>query len=80
MVVLRVLERQCAAPGKTDRGAPRGTATPAARQEPSPWLGDVMRHVDGIRTPNDEITEADCVPRRSKFRELMAQVLNASST
>jgi hypothetical protein len=80
MVVLRVLERQCAAPGKTDRPAPRATPAAVARQTPSPWLGDVMRHVDGIRTPNDEITEADCMPRRSKFRELMAQVLNASST
>jgi hypothetical protein len=81
MVVLRVLERQrTTSSGKTDRGATRGTATAAARQSPSPWLGDVMRHVDGIRTPNDEITEADCTPRRSKFRELMAQVLNASST
>jgi hypothetical protein len=86
LVVLRLLERQRVDPGEGSHEATRGAGPgPAAYPTPSDWLVDLMQRVedprleDGVPTPNDRVTAEDPMPRRSKLRDIMAQVLNALS-
>jgi hypothetical protein len=91
LVVLRLLEKQRADPGAGNREvtrgagpaavprpAPRPAPGPAAYPRPSGWLVDLMQGLeDEAPAPNDKVIAADPMPRRSKLRELIAQVLNA---
>jgi hypothetical protein len=81
LVVLRLLERQRVDPGTGGREATSGAGPdPAAYPTPSDWLVDLMQRVeDDAPTPNGKVTAEDAMPRRSKLRGLMAQVLNALS-
>src|SRR5580704_7030109 len=81
-VVLRLLERQRANPGVGHREATRCMGSgPAPYPGPSGWLVGLMQGVeDKARTPNDptpndRVDAADPMPRRSKLREFLAQVL-----
>jgi hypothetical protein len=78
LVLLRLLERQRANPGAGNREATDcAESAPAAYSGPSSWLVNLMQGVeDKARTPNDNVAAADPMPRRSKLREFMAQVLN----
>jgi hypothetical protein len=78
LVLLRLLERQRANPGAGNREATRcAESAPAAYPGPSSWLVNLMQGVeDKARTPNNNVAAADPMPRRSKLREFMAQVLN----
>lgn len=81
LVVLRLLEKQRVDP---DAGSPEATPgtgpDPAAYPMPSNWLVDLMQRVeDNAPTPNDKVNAQDPMPRRSKLRDLMAQVLNTLS-
>jgi hypothetical protein len=76
-VVLRLLERQRANPGAGNREATRCVGPgPATYPAPSSWLVGLTQGVeDRARTPNDKVAAADPMPRPSKLREFMAQVL-----
>jgi hypothetical protein len=78
LMLLRLLERQRANPGAGYREATRyAESAPATYPRPSSWLVNLMQGVeDKARTPNDKVAAADPMPRRSKLREFMAQVLN----
>ena len=78
LVLLRLLERQRANPGAGNREATRcAESAPATYPGPSSWLVNLMQGVeDKARTPNDNAAAADPMPRRSKLREFVAQVLN----
>jgi hypothetical protein len=85
LVVLRLLEKQRAARGADNRETMRGAGyvpapDPPPNQVPSGWLVDLMQRLeDDVPAPNGRATAADLVPRRSKLRELVGQVLNALS-
>src|ERR1700722_15573407 len=77
LVLLRLLERQRANPGAGNREATRAETAPATYPGPSSWLVNLIQGVeDKAPTPNDNAAAADPMPRRSKLREFMAQVLN----
>jgi hypothetical protein len=78
LVLLRLLEKQRANPGAGNREAAHcAGSAPATYPRPSSWLVDLLQGVEAkAPSPNDKIDAADPMPRRSKLRDVMAQVIN----
>jgi hypothetical protein len=78
LLVLRLLERQRDNRGAGNRETTCGAGpAPAANPGPSGWLVHLMQGVeDKAPAPDDRVTAEYPMPRRSKLRELMVQVLN----
>jgi hypothetical protein len=78
-VLLRLLEKQRAAPATNDGRATGGNGLATVAQPvASDWIIDLMHRLDSeAPAPNEQVATEDAPSRRAKLRERLGDVLNA---